>query len=63
MNLTLYLLKIKIEICRDKLLYLLSLNKPTYPDVINCSQKLDKLIVKYEIIIIKNKKLTYKKAS
>lgn len=63
MNFTLYLLKIRIERCRDRLLYLLSLNKPTYPDVVNCSQKLDKLIVKYEIIVIKDKKLTYKKAS
>jgi len=63
MNFTLYLLKIKIESSRDRLLYLLSVNKLTYPEVVNCSQKLDKLIVKYEIIMIKNKKLTYKKAS
>lgn len=63
MNFTLELLKVKIENCRDRLIYLLSLNKPTYPDVVNCSQKLDKLIVKYEITMIKEKKLKYKKAS
>jgi len=63
MNLTLYLLKIKIEDCRDTLLELLSLNDPTYPNVINCSQELDELLVKYENIIIKGKKLIYKKAS
>ena len=63
MNFTLYRLKIKIENCRDRLIYLLSLNKPTYPDVVDCSQELDKLIVKYEKIIMKNKKLAYKKAS
>ena len=63
MNFTLYLLKIRIENCRDRLQYLLSLNKPTYPTVVKCSQELDKLIVKYENVIINNKKLTYKKAS
>ena len=63
MNFTLYLLKIRIEDCRDKLLALLSLNEPTYPNVINCSQELDELLVKYENIIIKDKKLTHKKAS
>ena len=63
MNFTLYLLKIRIEHYRDRLQYLLSFNKPTCRGVVNCSQKLDKLIVKYEKVIINNKKLTYKKAS
>jgi len=63
MNLTLYLLKLKIEDCRERLVYLLTFYNPTYPAVVKCSQKLDKLLVKYENILITNKKLAYKKAS
>ena len=63
MEVRLYLLMVKIEYYRDRLLYLLSSNIATSSAVVDCSQKLDEYIVDYEKVKIEYKKCTYKKAS
>lgn len=48
MNMKILLLDRKIECLRENLQVLLLYNAPTSPQVIECSQELDKLLIEYE---------------